>query len=102
MIKGGDIAFGGGDADAEQGAQMLGVAAGAVGFVQDAVFADGLDGAGDAGFDADPTAALQRCGGPDTQVDGGVFGGSAGAVLLRRVRAGHAVDSLSSRSRTPA
>lgn len=57
MVQGGDVAFGGGDADAEQVTQPAGVTARGMGFIQDSIFADRLDGSDDAGLQPDPPAA---------------------------------------------
>lgn len=47
VVQGGGGAGGGLDAEAEQAADLAGVSAGGVGLVEDAVFAQGLDTAGE-------------------------------------------------------
>ena len=77
VVDGACVAFGGGDRQAEQVADRADVAAAGVGFVQDAVFVNGLDAAGDAGFQLDPAV-------PD--------GAGASAERMVRNRCGLAVS----------
>jgi hypothetical protein len=67
VVQGGGVAGGSLDAEAEQVADLAGVSAGGVGFVEDAVFAHSLDAAGDVDLELDSAVADgapggRRCG----------------------------------------